>query len=107
MKRKMDTRRGIAIELAVGVMLIMMALSILLVTGAVVQTAHRRSDLEDFEETLGLYGVTDHILREPTAEAYGEYTIERENNCYIIKTPNGDVALQIIVEDGVIVSWQD
>lgn len=107
MRSNKVNRRGIAIELAIGVMLIMMALSILLVTGAVVQTAHRRSDLEDFGQTMDLYGVTDHILGNPTAEAYGEYTIERENNRYIIKKADGDVALQIIVEGGVIVSWQD
>lgn len=106
MKGKPDTRRGIAIELAVGVMLMMVALSILLVSAATLQNAHRKADLQDFSQTLTLYGITDHILANPTATAWGAYTITEENGSYTVLDPQGQVVLEITVENGTVTAWR-
>ena len=59
--RKVNNRykRGIAMEMAIGVMLIMVALSIILVTVWELQFDHVRSDLTSFEEKIIEYQAED------------------------------------------------
>lgn len=62
MKKMIKSRRGIAIELAVGVMFIFVALSIVLISISGMQAAHKNTDLNDFTKKRDLYEITDYIM---------------------------------------------
>ena len=64
--RKVNNRykRGIAMEMAIGVMLIMVALSIILVTVWELQFDHVRSDLTSFEEKIIEYQLEESNVYE-------------------------------------------
>lgn len=64
--RKVNNRykRGIAMEMAIGVMLIMVALSIILVTVWELQFDHVRSDLTSFEEKIIEYQLEESNVDE-------------------------------------------
>ena len=64
--RKVNNRykRGIAMEMAIGVMLIMVALSIILVTVWELQFDHVRSDLTSFEEKIIEYQLEESDVDE-------------------------------------------
>jgi hypothetical protein len=64
MKNLIKSRRGIAIEMAIGAMFVMMALSIILVSISGMQTKHMKSDLGDFEKKVEVYQVLDGIEKE-------------------------------------------
>ena len=132
MKNLIKSRRGIAIELAIGAMLIMMALSIVLVSISGMQNRHKESDLEAFANKVEVYEITDYILKNHTAEqpvtaeqlvtAIGyEYTVVCEelaigNYAYTIsKTDSVILTLEIktVTDDdanvttNTITSWRD
>ena len=126
MKNLIKSRRGIAIEMAVGAMLIMMALSIVLISISGMQNQHRKSDLEDFAEKIEVYEITDYILKNHMLNApvetigdSGVYTIDcnpsdDSNYTYtILKDNNVILTLEInTVIDGnttknTITSWRD
>ena len=126
MKNLIKSRRGIAIEMAVGAMLIMMALSIVLISISGMQNQHRKSDLEDFAEKIEVYEITDYILKNhmlnapvETIDDSGVYTVDcnpsdDSNYTYtILKDNNVILTLEInTVIDGnttknTITSWRD
>lgn len=55
MKNLIKSRRGIAIEMAIGAMFIMIALSIVLFSISEMQIDHRNQDLQDFENKIQEY----------------------------------------------------
>lgn len=63
MKNLIKSRRGIAIEMAIGAMFIMIALSIVLISISDMQIAHRDNDLKDFDNKVEVYEITDYILK--------------------------------------------
>ena len=65
-KNKRNMRRGVAIEFAIGTMLILVALSILLTTFAMIQTKHKARDLAAFEEKIAAYEQLDGADAEVT-----------------------------------------
>ena len=132
MKNLIKSRRGIAIEMAIGAMLIMMALSIVLISISGMQIAHRDNDLKDFDNKVEVYRVLDGIEKklntdeDPFAISKAdesivvtinekEYTVNWvENNTYkISKDGNIILTLEIkTVTDGnittnTITSWRD
>ena len=50
--KKKNPRRGIAIEFAIGLMLLTIAFSILMVTVSMLQSKGAKEDLADFKETI-------------------------------------------------------
>lgn len=62
--RKQNNRykRGIAMEMAIGVMLIMVAFSIILYTVAMLQIKNTQSDLDDFNAKIDEYKTDYHIV---------------------------------------------
>lgn len=66
MKNLIKNRRGIAVEMAVVVMLIFVALSIVLMSISEMQVDHRVSDLSDFDRKTELYEITDYIKEKHT-----------------------------------------
>lgn len=66
MKNLIKSRRGIAIEMAIGAMLIMMALSIVLISISGMQHKHAQDDRGDFVKKIEAYEITDYILKNHT-----------------------------------------
>ena len=50
--KKRNSRRGIAIEFAIGLMLLTVAFSILMVTTSILQSRSVKGDLSDFKEKI-------------------------------------------------------
>ena len=110
MKNLIQSRRGIAIEMAIGAMFIMIALSIVLLSISGMQTQHKNQDLKEFEEKIILYEITDEIINngKPAGEwEYKGYIIASNGNEYIVKNTNGETVLTIeFGNDGnTITSW--
>ena len=59
MKNLIKSRRGIAIEMAIVMMFIMIALSIVLISICGVQIEHMKEDIEDFNKKIDEYRVLD------------------------------------------------
>ena len=66
MKNLIKSRRGIAIEMAIGAMLIMMALSLVLISISGMQHKHAMDDRGDFVKKIEAYEITDYILKNHT-----------------------------------------
>ena len=77
--KKKNPRRGIAIEFAIGLMLLTIAFSILMVTVSMLQSKGAREDLCDFEETILAMQKEDLTEDRRVLTINGvEYTVERE-----------------------------
>lgn len=61
MKNLIKSRRGVAIEMAIGAMFIMIALSIVLISISGMQTRHMKNDLDEFDKKVEVYEITDSI----------------------------------------------
>ena len=109
MKKLITSRRGVAIELAIGVMLVMAALGIILVTNASLQNKEMKSDVSRFEQKIELYEITDYVIENKDdlskfeSEFVG-YKISKTDNTYTV-TQDGNTVLTFTVENGIITSW--
>ena len=114
MKRFLTSRRGAAIEMAIGMMFLIMALTIILLTNGMLQASHAKDDLNDFEEKIALYEVGEYALANPAATEYetngvvyniSNYTVDSVTTYTI--TQGDDVVLTIEAgTDGKITSWK-
>lgn len=116
MKKLIYSRRGVAIELAIGVMFVMMALGIILVTNASLQNKQMNSDLADYEEKIEMYKITDWIMNNPDLDNHTasfpdcemNWTENDDTRTYIV-TKGGEQILSFVAEkDGdkyKITSW--
>ena len=106
MKKLISSRRGAAIELAIGVMFVMIALSIILVTNASLQNKEMKSDVADLEQKIELMEITDKILADPDVTQYLDYKISNNNGTYTVTDNAENVVLTFTVdENGKIISW--
>jgi len=100
-------RRGIAIEMAVGMMLIMIALSIILLTVSRLQSGHRREDLADLNERIEIYRILDTIDEDGIdAVKDNGYTVTQSGNTYEIKNGEKTVVTVEITDGNTIASWK-
>ena len=126
MKKTLLSRRGVAIEMAIGVMLIMLAVSIILLSLATIKVDRQNDDLADLNTKVTLDEIgeyvceevckkTDTFNEEPQIIKYnGEETvysatktIDTENNITLVITEDDAVALTIVLtESGRIISWK-
>lgn len=115
MKKRLLSRRGAAIELAIGVMLLMIAVSIVLLTNATIKHNRKKDDITQLESKVELYEVTDKILENPEIkgvyEGYyieSDYDTNNKSGTFKIKETDseGNTVLTIEVEDGNIISWK-
>lgn len=113
MKKLITSRRGVAIELAIGVLLVMSALGIILVTNASLQNKEMKSDVSRFEQKIELYEITDYIIdcrngtKEFVPNFFENYIIDRDedNKEYIVKQGENTVLTIVFKNDGSIESW--
>lgn len=123
MKNLIKSQRGIAIEMAVIAMFLMIALSIVLISISNSQIRYMKNDVEDFNEKVEVYEITDHILKNHKPdETITEYS---DSNCVIVGekiegtttneyeytvTKNGNMVLTLTIETdssnkNIITSW--
>lgn len=122
MKNLIKSRRGIAIEIAIGAMFVMIALSIVLVSISGMQTRHMKSDLNDFHEKVECYHILDYFAdNHPIATGNVtinsvEYKVEKKetndeitNDVYVeyVVTDKieDEVVITIFTKNGKITSW--
>ena len=122
MKNLIKSRRGIAIEMAVVAMFIMIALSIVLISISNSQIRYMKNDVEDFNEKVEVYEITDHILKNHKPD--GTITEYSDSNCVIVGekiegttneyeytvTKNGNMVLTLTIKTdssnkNTITSW--
>ena len=112
MKNLIKSRRGIAIEMAIGAMFIMMALSIVLISISGMQTRHMKNDRNDFHEKIEVYEITDLIIKGQivndtvTTSSDTVYQVYENNNTYTV-TKDGNQILTFTVDNNTITSWRD
>ena len=108
--KKRNYRRGIAIEMAIGLMLLVIALSIILLTVSALQIKNQRYDFEAYEKKVLEYTIEDMIAvakKEHEVSINGKkFTVEKTDESeYTIK--KGDEAIYTVtVVDKAIASWK-
>ena len=111
MKNLIKSRRGIAIEMAIGAMFIMMALSIVLISISGMQTRHMKNDRNDFHEKIEVYEITDYIMEHRDATSYNGYDISSAKGDTTVTytvTKDGNQILTFTVDNNnTITSWRD
>lgn len=111
MKKRLLSRRGAAIELAIAVIFLMMALSIILVSTSTLQVSHRKKDMAEFENKVELMQITDCIIEGSSLpEGFTYETSERTENetvytIYDVYEGENVVLTIEIDDDGNITSW--
>jgi len=96
-KRFLISRRGAAIEMAIGMMFLVMALTIILLTNGLLQASHAKDDLNDFEEKIVYFEIEDYVKANKPKEVveYKGYTITPEGNRYIVVDKNNNTVFTI------------
>ena len=117
MKKLLLSRRGAAIELAMAVIFLMMALCIILVSVATLQKSQRQKDLNDLDNKIELWEIGEHVCEnrddytEETkteiiiGEQYTGYSVEKDGTTYEIFEGDNVVLTIVIDGDGNITSW--
>ena len=89
------SRRGIAIEMAIGVMFLTVAFSVLLVSISLMQLDKSDGARESLTDKIAVMQILENVEN-------GDYTLEEGGN---VITENG-VTLKVEISGGKIVSWQ-
>ena len=105
--KKRNYRRGIAIEMAIGLMLLVVALSIVLLTVSILQIKNQASDLDAYEQKVLSFAVEDLT---PTTVAVNsdkpvtingkEYTVEKKSETEYDISVGGAKIYAVTVADG-------
>lgn len=112
MKKLLLSRRGAAIEMAIGVMLLMIAVSIVLLTLSTIKHDRKEDDVAQLENRIEEMQVTDSIIEGnelPTGYSYEtEMVTENEIEYTLYKVYKNDelvFSFKVNGED-VITSWK-
>lgn len=111
MMQKRNYRRGIAIEMAIGMMFLVIALSIILLTVSSLQIQNQKNDLDAYEKTVLGYTVTDMALADT---ASGSVEINKKTysvvktDAYIYEIREGESIVYTVTtdENGKIASFE-
>ena len=127
LKKLIKSRRGVAIELAIGVMFLLMAFTIMLLSTAGLQNKHRNADFKEFKERIEINNVGEYVVEQkgtyPESSnpqlisgeniPEGYYLIHIESNKFEIYRGNytdhsssSELVLTIIMDGNKITSWK-
>lgn len=115
MNKKRDGRRGMAMELAMLVMVVTFALSILLTTFALMQANRKNIDLRDTKEKIALEQIGENYLAACKSgklfelpDTQGDYEIvtKTDETLVVRRTADNEIALTIELQDGKITKWE-
>lgn len=126
MKKTLLSRRGVAIEMAIGVMLIMLAVSIILLSLVTIKVDRQNDDLADLNTKVTLDEIGEYVCE--NRNSYDEgiltpieidgkdtgYSVTKSpaassTNINLIITENGENATVLDIwldADGNIISWK-
>lgn len=117
MNRKRNGRRGMAMELAMLVMVVTFALSILLTTFALMQANRKNIELRDTKEKIALEQIgedylaarrsnSDFDLSDEQKEHY-EIVTKTDETLVVRSKADNEIALTIELQDGkIITKWE-
>ena len=114
-KKIRDDRKGLAIELAMMVMVVTFALSILLTTVALLQVDHSNSNMQDVKRRYELEQIGENYLAalkngelSGLPEDQGDYEIVTKTTESLVVRSKADneIALTIELQDGKITKWE-
>ena len=94
----LKNKKGIAIETAVFMMIIIFALCTLIVTITLYSRQHVERAKNDFAERVKIDSIGEQILIGNSTNQEG-YNVEKQGNSYIVRDSKGDVVLNIVVEE--------
>ncbi len=130
MKKLIKSRRGVAIELAIGVMFLMIAFTIMLLSTSALQNDHRVDDYQSFKEKIEVDNIGEYVVEQYKAnasnypkgekieiiidgESTGYYVLNSTDvnstniNLIIYENDVANPALNIWLDaDGKIISWK-
>ena len=116
MNKKRDGRRGMAMELAMLVMVVTFALSLLLTTFALMQANRKNIDLRDTKEKIALEQIGENYLAACKSHSdfdlsdeqkeYYEIVTENDETLVVRRTADNEIALTIELNDGKITKWE-
>lgn len=115
MKKLIKSRRGVAIELAIGVMFLMIAFTIMLLSTAGLQNDHRVDDYRDFKEKIEVDNIGEYVIGNQEKyktetniiidEIDTGYDVMYSDSTYKIYKGE-DVVLTIEMDGNKIISWK-
>ena len=123
LKKLIKSRRGVAIELAIGVMFLLMAFTIMLLSTAGLQNRHRNDDYNSFKERIEINNVGEYVVENRISYSgasqqvianFDDYSVSNTDNIYTIYKGD-EVVLTIEMddngtptdkEDDTITSWK-
>jgi hypothetical protein len=98
----LKNKKGIAIETAVFMMIIIFALCTLIVTITLYSRQHVERAKNDFAERVKIDSIGEKIYESvcenSTLDTQEGYNVEKQGNSYIVRDSKGDVVLNIVVE---------
>ena len=130
LKKLIKSRRGVAIELAIGVMFTMIAFTIMLLSTAGLQNSHRNQDYKEFNERIEINNVGEFVVEQYNSnannypegenieikiegESTGYYVFHSESNKFEIyrgdftdHSSSSELVLTIIMNGNTITSWK-
>jgi hypothetical protein len=115
MNKKRDGRRGMAMELAMLVMVVTFALSLLLTTFALMQANQKKIDLRDTKEKIALEQIGEDYLAacksgnlHELSDDQGDYEIvtKAPDSLVVRRKADNEIALTIELQDGKITKWE-
>lgn len=115
MNKKRDGKRGMAMELAMLVMVVTFALSLLLTTFALMQANQKKIDLRDTKEKIALEQIGENYLAalkngnlHELSYDQGDYEIvtKAPDSLVVRRTADNEIALTIELNDGKITKWE-
>ena len=96
MKKLIKSRKGAAMELAIGVMFLMMAFTIMLLSTSGLQNSLRVDDYEDFNEMVEVNNIGEHVLgKQDNTYKTGNYEIIEIDNNYSVKYSEAEMKYEI------------
>lgn len=108
MRNILKSRRGIAIELAIFVIILTAALSIIILTTAIHESQASKQARSELAESVALAEIGEWALSADNGAKNGVYTVERESmgeKEIITVTKDEKTVLEIETEGGVISKW--
>lgn len=103
MKKLIKSRKGVAIELAVGVMFLMIAFTIMLLSAAGLQNSLRVQAYQSFNEMIEVNDVGEYVVSLDDSEYNNgdntEITYPKNNQKYIVKYTKVTVADPVTVTE--------
>lgn len=100
-----SSRKGMGMELALLVLLVVFACSIMLVSSAMLGKSNLNDRRDSMLQRLELNRIAEQLMAGETVNNEKYVVTRRENNVWEIADANGQIMLVVSWENGVITRW--